>query len=267
MLLALTQVEVLQAYRSAQALRLKKVIDPVTGKTYGKKGMPACCREIEEKYNLRHCSISKTTMTRWLKKGVDHVKCVRGSGRPPMLPPDIEENITRLMLACDDRGDEAQGPLLARRALGVYLSGTTYEKSFREAYPGAWNEERGVLVPGKKWMNNWYKRMQQNPEYEDLYLARGRAIDDRKIRLVDVIGYSIHVHTYAHSRTHAYTHRRYYTTDNIVSFYDSAKKLLVDTWKIAVPGTSPAEEVVYTVDRNRWSAWWWWCSRWSAWWW
>ena len=56
---------VLELYRKCLKLRKRKVKNPETGKLYGCKGMEQCCREIEQRYGLRHGSISKTTMGRW----------------------------------------------------------------------------------------------------------------------------------------------------------------------------------------------------------
>ena len=44
---------------------------------------------------------------------------------------------------------------------------------------------------------------------------------------------------------------RYYNTDNINKYYDGAKAMLVDSWKVAVPGPDPQHEVIHTGDPNR----------------
>ena len=56
---------VLALYRQHQSLRRRKVIDPCTGRVYGLKGIPRCCRDIEDKFNLRPRSISQTTIGYW----------------------------------------------------------------------------------------------------------------------------------------------------------------------------------------------------------
>ena len=44
---------------------------------------------------------------------------------------------------------------------------------------------------------------------------------------------------------------RYYNTQNINQYYDGAKKMYCDEWKIAVPGPSPKEEILFATDRHR----------------
>ena len=77
-------------------------------------------------------------------------------GRGPVLPIDVEKNLMQLVLACDARGDAKAGPPVVRRAVGLYIKGTAYEKEFRERYPGRWKVDKGIVVPGEKWMKNWY---------------------------------------------------------------------------------------------------------------
>ena len=104
------------------------------------------------------------------------------------FPLPIEENLIKLVLACDARGDQKAGPPVVRLAVGLYIQGTAYEKVFKERYPGRWKEDRGVIVPGKTWMTNWFKRMKQLPAYEKIVKCRGRGVDVDKLR-----------HTYTHT--------------------------------------------------------------------
>ena len=70
-----------------------------------------------------------------------------------------------------------------------------------------------------------YNRMKQMPEYNKIVECRGRGVDIDKLR--------------------------YYNTKNINKYYDGAKAMLIDSWKVAVAGPSPQEEVVCTCDPRR----------------
>lgn len=165
-------------YRHQQKLRDSGKLDPCTGRIYRKMGMAQCCRQIEESNNLLPGSISKTSMLRWQKAPVLPLR----PGRLPVLPLDLEENMIKLVLACDARGDEKASPMLVRLAVGLYIKGSAYEKEFRERYPGRWREERGVVLPGKKWLRNWENRMKTLPQYERVVKCRGRGLDVDKMR-------------------------------------------------------------------------------------
>lgn len=91
---------------------------------------------------------------RWHRNGVTDADTVRW-GRAPVLPIAMEENLMKLVLACDARGDAKAGPAVVRRAVGLYIKGTAYEKEFRERYPGRWKVDNNIVVPGEKWMQNW----------------------------------------------------------------------------------------------------------------
>ena len=69
------------------------------------------------------------TPGRWHRNGVINPDTVR-PGRAPVLPLAVEENLMKLVLACDARGDAKAGPPVVRRAVGLYLQGTAYEKVF-----------------------------------------------------------------------------------------------------------------------------------------
>ena len=175
------QMEALQLYRRHQKLRDRGKRDPSTGQVYGKIGMAQFCRQVEDTYNLRPGSISKTTLNRWHRSGVVSADTIR-NGRSPVLPIDVEENLIKLVLACDARGDAKAGPMLVRRAVGLYIQGTAYEKEFKERYPGRWREESGMIIPGKKWLRNWEKRIKALPAYERIVKCRGRGLDVDKLR-------------------------------------------------------------------------------------
>ena len=177
------QFEALQLYRRQTVLRDQKKVDPSTGKIYAKKGMAQCCRQIEAERGLEPMSISKSTLNRWQRLGVMAGDDVR-NGRAPVLPIHVEENLIKLVLACDARGDAKASPAVVRRAVGLYIQGTAFEKEFRERYPGRWKEDKGVIVPGKVWMKNWYKRIKQMPEYKKIIKCRGRGVDIDKLRCV-----------------------------------------------------------------------------------
>ena len=105
------------------------------------------------------------------------------NGRSPVLPFELEENLIKLVLACDARGDVKAGPMLVRRAVGLYIRGTVYEKEFKERYyPGRWREESGMIIPGKKWMWNWENRIKDIPKYKRIVKCRGRGLDVDKLR-------------------------------------------------------------------------------------
>ena len=176
-------MEALQLYRGREQLRNRGKLDPRTGQVYGKLGMAQCCRQIEEENNLLPGSISKTTLSRWQRNGVVDANSIR-KGRTPVLPLVLEENLIKLVLACDSRGDEKAGPDLVCKAVGLYISGTSYEKDFKECYPGRWREDKGIIVPGKKWLHNWEKRMKALPAYKRIVKCRGRGMDVNKIRYV-----------------------------------------------------------------------------------
>ena len=174
-------METLQLYRRHGTLIARGKVDPHTGRVHAKKGMEQFCRETETKYNLKPMSISKTTLNRWQRKGIVDADSVRW-GRVPVLPADLEENLIKLVLACDARGDEKASPWLVRRAVGLYIKGTAYEKEFKERYAGRWSEENGIILPGKKWLANWEARMKEKPEYSRVVKCRGRGVDVDKIR-------------------------------------------------------------------------------------
>ena len=118
--------------RHQEKLRAKGKVDPSTGRVHRKMGMATCCRQIEKDNSLEPGSISKSSMGRWLKAPVLPLR----PGRLPVLPMDLEENLIKLVLACDARGDEKASPMLVRLAVGLYIKGSAYEKEFRERYPG-----------------------------------------------------------------------------------------------------------------------------------
>jgi len=103
-------------------------------------------------------------------------------GRSPVLPLELEENLIKLVLACDARGDAKAGPMLVRRAVGLYIKGTAYEKEFKERYPGRWREESGMILPGKKWLRNWGNRIKDMPKYKRIVKCRGRSLDVDKLQ-------------------------------------------------------------------------------------
>lgn len=175
------QMEALQLYRKHQKLRDRGKLDPETGRVYGKMGMSQFCRQVEDIHNLRPGSISKTTLNRWQRSGVVSADTVR-LGRSPVLPLELEENLIKLVLACDARGDAKAGPMLVRRAVGLYIKGTAYEKEFKERYPGRWREESGMIIPGKKWLRNWENRIKDMPKYKRIVKCRGRGLDVDKLR-------------------------------------------------------------------------------------
>ena len=165
-------------YRHQEKLRAKGKVDPSTGRVHRKMGMATCCRQIEKDNSLEPGSISKSSMGRWLKAPVLPLR----PGRLPVLPMDLEENLIKLVLACDARGDEKASPMLVRLAVGLYIKGSAYEKEFRERYPGRWMEERGVILPGKKWLKNWEKRIMAMPKYKHVVKCRGQGLDVDKLR-------------------------------------------------------------------------------------
>ena len=102
------QMEVLQLYRHREKLWKKGKVDPSTGRACGKMGMAKCCRQIEKDNSLQPGSISKSSMNRWKNAPVLPLR----PGRLPVLPMDLEENLIKLVLACDARGDEKASPML-----------------------------------------------------------------------------------------------------------------------------------------------------------
>ena len=150
------QFAALQLYRQVEALRRQRKKDPATGEVYGKKGMAQCCRKIETDNNLQPGSISKSTLNRWHRSGVADIETAVNikRGIAPVLPLAIEENLIKLVLACDARGDEKAGPPVVRRAVGLYIQGTVFEKDFRHRYPGRWKEDRGIIMPGMRTLMN-----------------------------------------------------------------------------------------------------------------
>ena len=190
------QFQALELYRRMATLRRKRKLDPETGKVYGKIGMAQCCRQVEKENNLRPSSISKSTINRWHRQDVSDVSSALAirPGIAPVLPMEFEENLIKLVLACDARGDQKAGPPVVRRAVGLYMQGTAFEKDFKERYPGRWKEDKGIIVPGQTWMDNWYKRMKQLPAYKKIVKCRGRGVDVDKLRNVLYLIYYCHYH-------------------------------------------------------------------------
>lgn len=126
-------------------------------------------------------SLKPTTLQRLHREGrKDVADVVRG--RPSFMPQDVEINLMKLVLACDERGDISAGPLRVRHAVGVYIKDTIYEKEFKKNNLGLYNSETGVYVPSVKWYKSWLARMQKLPQYKDIVECDGRATDITKLK-------------------------------------------------------------------------------------
>ena len=117
-----------------------------------------------------------------IRGGVKLATQVRKRGRPPQFPAELEENLIKLAKACDARSDRSAGPRLVLSAVGEYIRGSVYEKSYRESYSGRWQEEEGVILPGKTWLKNFERRIKQNPRHKRTKKCRGRDTDISKLR-------------------------------------------------------------------------------------
>lgn len=135
-------------YKRHAKLRDSGKLDPDTGKRYACVGMVAVCRKYEVDNGLPPLSIKDRTLRGYVKSGYNSVADVPGRGQNSILPPWVEKNIIKLILACDEKGDENVCHLRARRAVGVYIKGTVYETEFRSKFPGSWSERDQIVVPG-----------------------------------------------------------------------------------------------------------------------
>ena len=84
-------------------------------------------------YNLVSGSLKYSTLQRHFRNGVQDVGRIK-NGRPAFLPRDVEINLMKLVLACDERGDRSAGAWCVRHAMGLYIKGTIYEKKIRHVH-------------------------------------------------------------------------------------------------------------------------------------
>ena len=92
--------------------------------------MESISREVEREYNLVSGSLKYSTLQRYHRKGEKDAGTI-SNGRPSFLPRDVEINLMKLVLACDERGDRSAGDRCVRHAMGLYIKDTMYENKFR----------------------------------------------------------------------------------------------------------------------------------------
>lgn len=185
----------------------------------------------------------------YVKAGYQSITNTPCRGSDTILPPWVEKNVLKLVLACDERGDENATHFRVRRAVGVYIKDTCYEREFKKRYPGSWDEKQQIVIPGYvcarirmrvrvctyyshahtglKWYDAFFKRMKKHPEYTDIVETySAKSMDSIKLK--------------------------YYNTKNINDWYDKATEIICDEWEIAERNDGDGEaELTWTGNKTR----------------
>ena len=74
-----------------------------------KWGMPAIIEEVETDHNLVRGVLKANTLRRYIRAGFESSSQVPKRGQPPIFPPSMEENLLKLVLAAQKRGDTSCG--------------------------------------------------------------------------------------------------------------------------------------------------------------
>ena len=189
----------------------------------------------------------------YVQAGYASVTDVPSRGQKSIFPPHVEKNILKLVLACEDRGDQSAGDLRARCAVGCYIKGTSYEQEYRDKFPTSWDSKKQIVVPG--WVK-LYTTTTHSPfplthsphthtppppstpptprthspalvshtgeKWYDAFFQRMKRLPE----------YADIVETVS-AKPMDITKLKYYTTENINKWYDEAIKVICDQWEIA----------------------------------